>query len=337
MRGAAMFALGLITGLVISVAAVAHSQGQGDSPQGRAFQELLGRVQGLEGGAIDLQEAVEGLEGKLKYFRVEEGNVQELPGPHVIIEGANFHVRDGTGSTHPTSSFKNGRGNLIIGYNELPGRRRLADDRLGSHNLVIGPKHRYWGTGGLVAGFDNKVSGRSSSVTGGSGNEATRDFSTVTGGELNKASGLFSSVSGGRRNLAFSAYTTIGGGVSNRAHGEHSRICGGLSNLATGTHSTVAGGHENEAFGERSCVSGGAANEALGPDSSVSGGIENKATGDHSSITGGGGNLAIAPASSVTGGTGNLASGEGSTVSGGSSRFVTGIDDWAAGDLLQDF
>ena len=53
-------------------------------------------------------------------------------GNDVYIDGANLHIRNGSGYTHVGI---NGLGNLIVGYNEL---RAVGDDRTGSHNIVVG-------------------------------------------------------------------------------------------------------------------------------------------------------------------------------------------------------
>lgn len=59
----------------------------------------------------------------------------------------------GSGSTEGTV---NGRGNLIVGYNE-----RLVGDtniRTGSHNLVVGAFNNYSSYGGQVIGYNNTIS-----------------------------------------------------------------------------------------------------------------------------------------------------------------------------------
>ena len=97
-------------------------------------------------------------------------------GNQIIIEGANLHIRSGSGAT---DGPVNGLGNLIIGYNELRG---AGDDRSGSHNLVVGLEHNYAAYGGVVAGFRNAVSGAFASVTGGHDNVAGGAGATVGGG-----------------------------------------------------------------------------------------------------------------------------------------------------------
>ena len=117
-------------------------------------------------------------------------------GDDVIFEGCNVHVRDGSGDTDGAT---NGRGNLVVGYNEDFG---LGTGRNGSHNLVVGPGHSYASYGGLVAGEENSVLAPGASVCGGRSNTASGDNSTVTGGFLNVAGGQEASVSGGIDNRA---------------------------------------------------------------------------------------------------------------------------------------
>ena len=63
-----------------------------------------------------------------------------------IITGANLYIQSGSGSTNGTV---NGKGNLIIGYNELRG---YDNNRTGSHNLIVGREHNYSSYGGIVVG-----------------------------------------------------------------------------------------------------------------------------------------------------------------------------------------
>ena len=94
----------------------------------------------------------------------------------IIIEGANLHVRSGSGAT---DGPVNGLGNLIVGYNEPRGD---GADRSGSHNLVVGSEHNYSAYGGLVAGFHNAVAGAFASVAGGQNNIAKGARAAVGGG-----------------------------------------------------------------------------------------------------------------------------------------------------------
>jgi hypothetical protein len=104
-----------------------------------------------------------------------------VAGDDIIIEGANLHIRDGSGSTDgPVNGLGNlGLGNLIVGYNELRGE---GDDRSGSHNLIVGSQHSYSAYGGLIAGFRNAVAGAFASVTGGRDNAVAGARATVGGG-----------------------------------------------------------------------------------------------------------------------------------------------------------
>jgi len=243
-----------------------------------------------------LEKRVAALEAILQFVRVESEPINGLRGPHLIIEGANVHVRSGSGSTNfrlcPTSDpdcvSGVGLGNLVVGYNE--GFRGQARLRRGMHNLVVGPEHRYPSSGGFVAGRNNGVWGQGASVTG---------------------------------------------GAENRASGENASICGGELNVASGTSSSVGGGFVNWARGDFSSVSGGGANTASGDRSSISGGSRSEASGPDSSVSGGEGNGARGAISSVSGGRGNSASGFASSVSGGRIRTAPENFNWAAGNLFE--
>ena len=109
----------------------------------------------------------------------------EASTPVIIFEGVNVHIRSGLGATDDGGS---GLGNLIIGYDELPGETQEEKDaaetarKAASHNLVIGPEHTYSSIGGLVAGFENTVSGKYVTVSGGTLNTADGTATTVSGG-----------------------------------------------------------------------------------------------------------------------------------------------------------
>jgi hypothetical protein len=68
-----------------------------------------------------------------------------VAGPHIIISGANLHLVSGSGATNDGDEPL-GLGNLIIGYNEGPaeaGSPLNPGQRGGSHNVVIGPYHKF--------------------------------------------------------------------------------------------------------------------------------------------------------------------------------------------------
>jgi hypothetical protein len=294
-----------------------------------------------------LEERIEALEAKLQYLTVVAETVNGMPGPHVMITGANFHVRSGSGITNGTVL---GLGNLIVGYNEL---RETGNVRTGSHNIVVGREHNYSSYGGVAAGIHhtisagyssvsgggyNTASGLWASVSGGANNYAYGDYSSVSGGRSNQSHGDYSSVSGGRENqaLADGDYASVSGGYTNNASGDYASVSGGYSNNASGSFASVSGGYGNSAGNGYASVSGGYNNAASGSASSVSGGSNNTASNYYSSVSGGDGNEATNNFSSVSGGKDNTASGLYSSVSGGASRSAPGDSDWRAGSLFED-
>lgn len=157
--------------------------------------------------SADLQDLINRLERLLELVRVEEGEINSLSGPHIVIEGANLHIRAGNGNT---SASPNGSGNLIVGYNEEQGS---GNARSGSHNLVIGQEHSYTSVGGFVAGRDNNVTGPFASVCGGRNNTASGNNSSISGGRNNTASAFISSVSGGRGQTVSGNYDWRAGAI----------------------------------------------------------------------------------------------------------------------------
>jgi hypothetical protein len=131
-----------------------------------------------------------------------EIQIAHFDGTTFQFTGVNVQIVSGSGKTDGAA---NGRGNLIVGYDE-PGVcegaepsenicRTTADcpagqtctatgAKTGSHNIVVGGAHSYSSYGGLVVGKGSTISG---------------PYSSVSGGEFNTASGIASSVSGGGR------------------------------------------------------------------------------------------------------------------------------------------
>lgn len=240
------------------------------------------------GADTALQAALAGLDPEVTGLRADVDAVQDTLAPFstvavdpmdptagydVYLTAANLHIENGQASTDTT----NGLGNLIVGYNELGGRK--AADRTGSHNLVVGPGHGYTSYGGLIAGYENYVSGEYSAVSGGWQNTASSLYSSVSGGWQNTASSFMSSVSGGYGNAASGGVSSVSGGAENTADGWYSSVSGGYQNIASGDVSWLSGGSENTASGLYSSVSGGYQNVAGGEDSSVSGGRHHDAKG----------------------------------------------------------
>ena len=207
------------------------------------------RVAQLEAQVTKLTAALQEAQEILQFVRVETEEMNFLAGPHWIIEGANVHVRSGSGTTldgcgrsdpdYPNCESLTGLGNLIVGYND---RDRGVQDRSGSHNLVVGRGHSYSSFGGLVAGGFNTIHGA---------------YASVCGGERNIASGDFSSVSGGFRNRATERDSSVSGGHTNEASGFVSSVSGGAGNLASGAFSSVSGGEHRVAPDEFDWAAGG--------------------------------------------------------------------------------
>ncbi len=70
-------------------------------------------------------------------------------GDTLRFSGLNLQLVNGAGRTDSA----NGRGNLIVGYNESPGAQT------GSHVVAIGRQHRFTSWAGLVAGQNNTIGG----------------------------------------------------------------------------------------------------------------------------------------------------------------------------------
>ena len=183
----------------------------------------------------------------------------------IDLTGGNLQVKSGSGTT---DGAINGKGNIIVGYNDAPS----GELHTGSHNLIVGDRHQYTSYSGLVAGYQNTISGPAASVSGGT---------------ANVASGPSSSVSGGVQNTATNVDSWVGGGFFNAASGGHASVSGGSQNTASSLYSSVSGGSGNIASTVWSSVSGGEGNVASGQSSSVSGGYQNTASGTRSSVSGG--------------------------------------------------
>jgi len=157
---------------------------------------LQARIKTLEsrssGGVADLE----------KYVRIETNPINGLAGPHLLITGANVHIRSGSGATddnYSVSGNLTGLGNLIIGYNEASS---AGESRTGSHNLVGGSYNSFSSTGGMVFGLRNTLSGQYAAIVSGDTNIASGMNASVLGGNLNNAGGLRSTVYGGLNNAA---------------------------------------------------------------------------------------------------------------------------------------
>jgi hypothetical protein len=191
----------------------------------------------LEERVVELEEAVLAL-GDLA-ARVEE--LEELlaglhvEGDSLVLTGMNLRIVNGTGSTGGTT---NGKGNLVLGYDET----NSGDSRTGSHNLVIGRFHTYTGYGAIVAGEDNSVRGKGSSVLGGTRSRSIGDLAVVVGGYGHDARGEASVVAGGEENQTEGRYCAVAGGIANGCSGRGAVVSGGAQNSSSATAGTVSGG-----------------------------------------------------------------------------------------------
>lgn len=175
--------------------------------------QLETQVATLQAQLAALQDYIDNLQTAMTLQTDAQGH------PAVVFSGVNVHINNGWESTDTV----NGRGNLIIGYNEtrISGSFVCSDGdqynstdcvnnggvwqlnhKSGSHNIVLGPNHNYSRYGGLVAGYQNTINGISAVVSGGEGNMANAPSSSVSGGVANTARGFASSVSGGASNTA---------------------------------------------------------------------------------------------------------------------------------------
>lgn len=139
----------------------------------------------------DLKDRVAQLEAEVKRLSELLKDVSRN-GDSMVFTNMNLHVVNGAGNTESA----NGKGNIIIGYNEGKGARS------GSHNLVVGPRNSYSSYGAIVSGAGNSSSGKYASVISGTSNNAQGDYSTILGGEKNNASGAFSVIAGGAQRSA---------------------------------------------------------------------------------------------------------------------------------------
>jgi hypothetical protein len=175
--------------------------------------------------------------------------------PTIQFSGVNVQIVNGEGKT----ASVNGDGNLVIGYDENPGKH----EQTGSHSLILGEGQTFTSFAGLLAGIDNTISAPFASVSGGVDGRAQGYSSSVGGGFFNTASAEYASVSGGERNTASGPYSSVSGGYRNTAGGFYSSIAGGQVNAAATEAASVSGGSENTAFGLHAAWIGGGGNNMV--------------------------------------------------------------------------
>lgn len=207
--------------------------------------QLQADLQAAQKRTQELETYVNGIKDPMAFCQrlAEVARVDD--GGDVIFEGANLHIRSGSGST---SGNTNGKGNLIIGYNEMSTDMALSQPRTGSHNLVVGSYHAFSSYGGVVFGDSNAVLAPHGTILGGVLNKIeTRDRIVATD----------STIVGGSNNFIMSPRSTIGGGKGGVARGDSSSIVGGLYNVSEGEWSVVLGGQQNRVAGQGSVILGG--------------------------------------------------------------------------------
>jgi len=294
--------------LSVACALLAVSGTASAGPPANKPGSLQQRIMELEATVAALEErlaasTVLGLDGYL------ELDTSDPSRPTARFSGVNLQVVNGVGSGSDTP---NGLGNVIVGYDEpytpldedeyesvcalgtnpdqvsceQNGHLWAQQHKSGSHNLVIGPGHRYSWKYGVVAGLNNTINNEASSVIGARYSLAQGWRAVVTGGSSNRAIGHQSAVLGGWGNLATGPASKVSGGVHNSATEQGATVSGGNWNLASGFNSSVSGGTENTAAGPQSTVSGGKLNTALGQYSTVSGGQERTAEGESDWVAG---------------------------------------------------
>jgi len=212
------------------------------SLKGRAQdQDLTDRIAILEELVRSQADRIAVLEDKLAHFSRQ--------GDDVFITGANLHVVNGMGTTYST----NGKGNLIVGYNEP---RPDSNDRTGSHNLVLGRQHNFSSYGGIVSGEQNWVKAPYNAAISGFRNVASGSWAAMFAGGDNEASGAGSVMIGGGANRATGGGCLVAGGYLNTSAGNGDSMLGGLSNQTNGYDAVVVGGRENRAIDIDSFVGG---------------------------------------------------------------------------------
>jgi hypothetical protein len=198
----------------------------------------------------------------LSHMKYEASGIDSQP--TIRISGVNVQIINGAGTT----ATNNGKGNLVIGYNEAAGMQT------GSHNLILGDEQEFTSYGGILAGGKNIISAPFASVTGGFKNAARAQFAAISGGYENSAEDSYSAVAGGRKNTASGEYASVTGGLSNTANKSYASVSGGAENKAEGTYASITGGGENDTTGEYASVQGGRKNKTPFNYSSIFGGKE---------------------------------------------------------------
>lgn len=196
------------------------------------------------------------------------GGAIRRDGNELIFEGVNVSIRNGSGLTDSS----NGLGNLLLGYNVPKDSTNPTHFRGGSHNLIIGDKHRYRSHAGLALGR-NSVIGSPHAVAIGSSHYAYGTYAIALGGAANNPDTDRSIVIGGGGNSASGLNSIVVGGNSNSTGADGGLIIGGRSNDvdSNGTSAIIVGGRDNKVNGTGAIVVGGTGNRNDVPTSLIVG------------------------------------------------------------------
>ena len=232
-------------------------------------------IDSLNGSIATLQSQLAAVQGSSVIALADHLDLVYVPDPNQAgveyltaeFHGINVRIVNGSGVT----ATANGLGNLTVGYNETDpdsaaicsngdfktqvncenfGGQWQANQRSGSHNLIVGTGNAYSQYGSLLGGNLNSANRPYASVSGGRGNLASGDNASVSGGSFNLAGTKFTSVSGGSYNAASVINASVSGGLGNTAIANNASISGGFGNTASGNYSTVSGGRERSASGD---------------------------------------------------------------------------------------
>ena len=188
----------------------------------------------------------------------------------VVFSGANVLIQSGSGYTCDNttddyggdgSGSLTGLGNLIVGYNE---GSYAAEDRAGSHNLVLGTYHQYTAYSSLVTGENNDVHAPYAATIGGTSNRIYADNSVISGGYSNYtgSDATYGGAFGSYYGEVAGYMSSLHGGNTNRVEGFASTVTGGRNNYVTadGSSASISGGFENTVGGGHGSISGGSYN-----------------------------------------------------------------------------
>lgn len=208
-------------------------------------QEQSSRITADEAILIQLEDVTipEAILALADYVKVEPDIINELSGPHVIFEGANVHIRSGSGSTSDGGD-PSGLGNLIIGYNET--RESLTKEYLESILGITGCYPPFYDF--LVVHNDPYDFNEDPFPNG---NHA------LSGQLMSRRAGSHNLIVGEFHN--YNSYGALIGGLLNSTdeHAVGASLLSGVANLATHPLSSIVSGSSNVSSAYLSSILGG--------------------------------------------------------------------------------